>query len=713
MKKILRRILLGFLVLVLAFGLFVACGDDSSEKTEAVVDDYVNEDYVSPTSVKSVSLTEDGTLSMKRAKRSGNGSGCASDTWTIFVYMCGSDLESDDGSATDDMEEMLDAGTGENIKYIVQTGGANEWWSDDIDASKIQRFEICQNECTLVDEEPLADMGDADTLADFLSWGLETYPAEHTALIFWDHGGGSISGVCFDELYDYDSLSLTDIDNALFSVFDLMGHNFEFIGFDACLMGTVESANVLASYADYMIASQETVPGYGWNYRRLGYYIKYHTDASGAEIGKNFVDEYFDELDFLSYGPNLTMSVIDLSKIDAFVEAFNTYAYNLYNATEDAATLSGVMRSALKVDNFGGNNDAVGYTNMVDLKGLIQAGSSYADGADAALAALSEAVVYTKSGSSHAAAGGLSVYYPLEVQGSTELGTFGDVAISPYYLAYVDRSAYGAANAGDTSDYDVSKVIDIWSETNNAGSAESDNESYWDDYGDYEQTGESSLITFDEEPALTSDGSYSFTLSAEGVVNASDIQALVYQVSSDGEDIIELGYSTDFYADIHDDGSLTVSDSFDGYWFSLPDGQNLAVYVMTETDDAVVFSSPITLNGEETNLIFTYNSDNTVEINGTWDGIHSNGMAAREYKELHTGDKIIPVYDAINIETVDTLNYVGQEYTWEEDANVNFGLLADADYLYCFIIDDVYGDYYQTDSVMFGIENGQPYYYYE
>ncbi len=714
MKKVLRGILLAFLALVLAFVLFVACGDDSSSnKSEAAVDNYVNEDYVSPTYAKRVSLTEDGCLSTERSQRSGNGSGCASDTWTVFVYMCGADLESEDGSASDDMEEMLDADTDENVKFIVQTGGAKQWQSNDIDSSKIQRFEICKNQRTLVDEQPLEDMGDADSLADFLRWGIETYPAEHTALIFWNHGGGSISGVCFDELYDSDSLSLKDIDNALFSVFDLMGHNFEFIGFDACLMGTVESANILASYADYMFASQETEPGYGWNYRRLGYYIKHHTDANGDEIGKNLVDEYFDELSDLKCGPTLTMSVIDLSKIDAFVSAFNQYAYNLYNATEDAEKLSGMAKNALDVDNFGGNNKAVGYTNMVDLKGLIEAGSNYADGADEALATLSEAVVYTKSGSNHTSASGLSVYYPLEVEGSSELGIFGDVAISPYYLAYVDRNVYGAANAGNTSDYDAFQIINIWTETNNAGGTESEDNAYWDAYDDYAQTGASPLITFSESPALSSEGTFGFTLSPEGVLNTSDIQALVYQVSYDGEDLIELGYSTDLNTEVYDDGSLSVSDNFDGYWFSLPDGQSLAVYVITEMDDAIVFASPITLNGEETNLIFTYYANNTVGIDGTWDGIESNGMAARDYKTLYVGDKIVPKYDAVNMETGESVRYAGEEYTCVEDTHVNFQLLSDADYLYCYIIDDVYGDYYQTDSIMFNIENGQPYYYSE
>ena len=713
--KILSRVGIVLAALVIAFILFVACGDDSSdsrkETTAASVDSHVNSDYVSPSYAKKVALADDGTLSIERSQRSGNGSGCASDTWTILVYMCGSNLESDDGSASDDIAEMLDVEKADNIRFVIQTGGASKWENSNIDATKIQRFEINNKKLTLADEQELADMGKSETLSSFLRWGIEKYPAEHTALILWDHGGGSISGVCFDDLYDSDSLSLKDVDNALFDVFDLMGHNFDFIGFDACLMGTVESANILASYADYMIASQETVPGYGWNYRRLGNYIRKNPTANGGDIGKYFIDEYFDQYSDLKCANTLTMSVVDLSKIDAFTVAFNRFAHNLYSATEDTSRLSGVTRNILKADNFGGNNKAVGYTNMVDLKGLIESGSEYAQGADEALAALADAVVYSRGGSDHSAACGLSVYYPLEVSGSTELGTFGDVAISPYYLAYVDRSAYGMTHTGDTSGYDSSEIIDIWTASNSTDA--SGDAAYWNSYS-YETTGESPLITFTSAPALDGEGNYSFTLTPDGLMNTSDVQALVYQVSNDSEDLIELGYSTDINMSVQDDLYATFSDNFNGRWFSLPDGQNLAVYVMTQTDEYIVFSSPITLNGEDTNLIFTYYlTEDTVGLNGTWDGIGENGMASRDYKTLYVGDVIVPKYDAVNIESEESVSYVGNEYTCVKDTHVAFRLLEDADYLYCFIIDDIYGDYYQTNAVYFNVENGKPYYYSE
>ena len=47
--------------------------------------------------------------------------------WALYVYMCGSNLESDDGSSTKDILEMLDADIPDSVKVIVMTGGASRW----------------------------------------------------------------------------------------------------------------------------------------------------------------------------------------------------------------------------------------------------------------------------------------------------------------------------------------------------------------------------------------------------------------------------------------------------------------------------------------------------------------------------------------------------------------------------------------------------------
>lgn len=160
--------------------------------------------------------------------------------WTIFVYLCGTDLESEGNAASADIYEAISAQYSEDVHIVYQTGGTGQWYLD-FSNSTIQRYVNIEGDIELVDEIPNASMGSADTLADFVSWGVENYPAENMGLVFWNHGGGSISGVCFDELHESDSLSLREIDKALNSVYDKMTDKFEFIGFDACLMSTLEN----------------------------------------------------------------------------------------------------------------------------------------------------------------------------------------------------------------------------------------------------------------------------------------------------------------------------------------------------------------------------------------------------------------------------------------------------------------------------------------
>ena len=83
-------------------------------------------------------------------------------------------------------------------------------------------------------------------------YGVQHYPAERMGVILWDHGSGSINGVCFDEQYEYDSLSVAEMAAAFDRVYDSMTDRFEFIGFDACLMSTLEVANQLVPYARYL-----------------------------------------------------------------------------------------------------------------------------------------------------------------------------------------------------------------------------------------------------------------------------------------------------------------------------------------------------------------------------------------------------------------------------------------------------------------------------
>ena len=633
-------------------------------------------------------------------------------TWTVMVYFCGSNLESEDGMASGDIAEMMESSAEGNVQFLIFTGGAEEW-QNGVDASKNQIYCISGGDAELVWEGDLQNMGESSTLAGFLDYGIQNYPAANMGLVFWDHGGGSISGVCFDDFYDSDSLFLKEIDAALFSVYDKMTEPFEFIGFDACLMSTVETAAILASHANYMVASEETEPGYGWDYTAIGNFLHENPAASGAELGKVICDSFYDMCRGIGSENEATLSVVDLTKIDDLMLAFDAYAKDIYELTDGSDELSRVVRNITAADNFGGNNKSSGYTNMVDLGGIIQAGTQQSGNASAAMAALQKAVVYTKNGSDHQNACGLSSYYPLKIEGSQELGIFKDVCISSYYLGLVDKLAYGAAGAGDIGSYDniplIASFLGDWS----GGSYTSADYTYtpeidaqWEQLDDAD--GQSRYISFETEPEVDEDGNYGFVLTQEALGCTDCVEAAVYMMTDDLTEIIELGYTGDIACD-YEEGIFV--DNFDGYWFSLPDGQLLAAYLMEECDGYDLYSSPVTVNGEETNLIFAYDYENTeVYFISVWDGISETGAAARNDRELTKGDVIVPLYYATSVETDEESYYYGDEYVYDGTSEPGFNYLYDGEYLYGFLINDIFGSYYETDYINFTVADDEIYF---
>ena len=108
--------------------------------------------------------------------------------WTFMVYLDGDN--NIEGDAIADFLEMAEVGSTTDLNIIVQLdllGGPNT-----------RRFRVTQGMApSEVDAlEPIgeANMGDPQTLVDFVQWAATNYPAERYALVLWDHGGGWRAG---------------------------------------------------------------------------------------------------------------------------------------------------------------------------------------------------------------------------------------------------------------------------------------------------------------------------------------------------------------------------------------------------------------------------------------------------------------------------------------------------------------------------------------
>ena len=176
--------------------------------------------------------------------------------------MCGTDLESKYGMASSDMEEMRSAAFGDNVNVIIFTGGCSQWKVSGISNKVNQIYQIKNGQIgRIVEDAGSKPMTDPNNLASFIQFCAKNFPANRNELILWDHGGGSVTGYGYDEKNkNSGSMSLAGVNQAL----KAGGVKFDFIGFDACLMATAETALMLNEHADYLIASEETEPGIGW-----------------------------------------------------------------------------------------------------------------------------------------------------------------------------------------------------------------------------------------------------------------------------------------------------------------------------------------------------------------------------------------------------------------------------------------------------------------
>ena len=326
---------------------------------------------------------------------------------TVMVYMCGSNLETLNGSATADIGEMLASGMdADRVNLVVMAGGSKRW-EKDVPPGEVATIEFFSRSGALkkrtVNHEAGVNMGERQTLSEFIRASVKEYPAEKYALILWDHGAGPMGGICLDEINDSDRLSLSELSWALEAA--RLPEKLSWIGFDACLMSTVEVASAMAPYAEYMIASEETEPGTGWNYAFLK---GIQCDADGAETGRRIVDLYFQTP--VEEGVRLTLSCTDLSRVEPVVTAMDRFFRQISKGV-DKRSFALLSQLRLASTGFGDNVRGIesdGY-DLVDLMDLTRKYSGESD-AGPLLEALESAVVYALPRSE--AVGGLSVYHP-------------------------------------------------------------------------------------------------------------------------------------------------------------------------------------------------------------------------------------------------------------------------------------------------------------
>ena len=589
----------------------------------------------------------------KRTVIKGNGE----DVVTLMVYMCGTDLESKYGMASSDMEEMRSATFGDNVNVIIFTGGCSKWKVSGISNSVNPIYQIKNGQIgRIVEDAGNKAMTDPNNLASFIQFCSKNFPANRNELILWDHGGGSVTGYGYDEKNQRSgSMSLAGVNQALKSG----GVKFDFVGFDACLMATAETALMLNEHADYLIASEETEPGIGWYYTNWLTKLGSNTSTPTLEIGKVIVDDFVTECAKKCRGQKTTLSVIDLAEfsntvpkdLTAFAKSVSDkIAKDEYKDISNARYSTREFAESTRIDQ-------VDLVNLAENIGTPEA--------KALAESLKNSVKYNRTSSNMTNAYGVSIYFPYQRASYVDkaCSTYSEIGMDSEYSKCIKQFAKvetggqiaaggtgsvlgslfgGTASSGSSGSSDmIGSLLSsfLGGGRSIAGLDETNTEFMKDtdvsDTADYLSTHyfDSSKLTWEEK-----NGTYTMKLAESQweMVHMLDLNMFY----DDGEGYIDLGLDN-IYS--FDNGNL-VADT-EKNWLSI--NGNVVAYYHTDTtksgNDTIISGYvPAFLNGERVNLIIQFvNDDNGSIVGASTDYVGGETEAvAKNLTEINVGDTL-------------------------------------------------------------------------
>jgi len=663
---------------------------------------------------------DDTVVSSARAKRTkiiGNNN----DKVTIMLYMCGTDLESKYGMGSSDMGEIAAAKYGDNVNIIVYTGGCKGWKTQGISNKVNQIYQIKDGGLRqLVADDGNKAMTSPDTLAGFIKYCNTNFPANRNELIFWDHGGGSVSGYGYDEKMGNGSMDLANISKALKSA----NVKFDFIGFDACLMATAENALMLNDYADYLIASEETEPGVGWYYTNWVTKLGSNTSMPTLEIGKNIVDDFVAKCAEKCRGQKTTLSVIDLAEFSATVPSkLNTFA----NSVSTLIT----NKEYQKVSDARYGTREFAEKNKIDQVDLVDLAENMATQEGVELsAAIKGAVKYNRTSSNVSNAHGVSIYFPYKRTSYVDpaCSTYSQIGMSDAYSKCIRQFAKletsGQIAAGGSSSPFAALLGGGSSGTSGGADAISSLLGAFLGGGRSVQIDglDKSNIAFMSDSTISNDSAADFV-----ALNHFDVENLVWTQKGseyrmtlpdeqwalvhsldlnmfydDGEGYIDLGLDSVYS---FKDGDLIADTSRN--WLAI-DGHTIAYYhtdTVEDGDDYTITGYvPAYLNNERVNLILIFDSENP---NGYIAGAEpayvneETDTIGKGITDLEEGDKIdfICDYYTYDGEYMDTY-YLGDTLTYSEDMKISNTDVGKGEVRLMYHFTDIYNQEYWSEPIV-------------
>lgn len=614
--------------------------------------------------------------------------GNASDTYTLMLYMCASDLESECGFATEDLNEIMYGYTAGNLNVIVQTGGTAEWQHTVVADDRCQRYRVTEDGLELVDDSlGMQNMADSATLTDFIQYCSSNYAADHYGLVLWDHGGGVVGGYGYDENFGGDSMSLTEMSRALG---DASVH-LDMLGFDACLMANFETCLMAAPYADYLIASEEPEPGCGWYYTDWIGKLSENCGIPPKRYGRQIIDDYITESGWDSPSMYSTLGMFDLQQVtQKLLPALSQFS--------DDAVQQLSAGEYRRISQSRSNTRAVYQSELDHIDLLDYAQHSQSETADQLEQAVSDCVVYYRETENGSGDNGLSILFPYYDLSALDMleEMYQTLGYDDAYPAFLEQFANVMAG-GQIS------VSGFSNTQNHAAASEYSGFQWFDADAGYD---ESYYETYSADLSLLEttevDGRCVLELSEEDWEIVNDAAMQMFAVY-DGF-YVDMGL--DDYCEFDDYGNLIVE--YDQTWVAL-DGQVVPFFHESYTSDGDSFftcgSVPCVYNGIDAEIVLVWDTEHPSGYAAGVRPVYTDSVAAKGLYDICDGDTFQVYYDIYDedLNYVETMTLDDEIFTVQDSLEVGYADAAEqlGDTFIYYVLEDIYNNTYYTDSIAY------------
>lgn len=614
--------------------------------------------------------------------------GNASDTYTLMLYMCASDLESECGFATEDLNEIMYGYTAGNLNVIVQTGGTAEWQNTVVADDRCQRYQVTEDGLELVDDSlGMQNMADSATLTDFIQYCSSNYAADHYGLVLWDHGGGVVGGYGYDENFGGDSMSLTEMSRALG---DASVH-LDMLGFDACLMANFETCLMAAPYADYLIASEEPEPGCGWYYTDWIGKLSENCGIPPKRYGRQIIDDYITESGWDSPSMYSTLGMFDLQQVtQKLLPALSQFS--------DDAVQQLSAGEYRRISQSRSNTRAVYQSELDHIDLLDYAQHSQSETADQLEQAVSDCVVYYRETENGSGDNGLSILFPYYDLSALDMleEMYQTLGYDDAYSAFLEQFANVMAG-GQIS------VSGFSNTQNHAAASEYSGFQWFDADAGYD---ESYYETYSADLSLLEttevDGRWVLELSEEDWEIVNDAAMQMFAVY-DGF-YVDMGL--DDYCEFDDYGNLIVE--YDQTWVAL-DGQVVPFFHESYTSDGDSFftcgSVPCVYNGIDAEIVLVWDTEHPSGYAAGVRPVYTDSVAAKGLYDICDGDTFQVYYDIYDedLNYVETMTLDDEIFTVQDSLEVGYADAAEqlGDTFIYYVLEDIYNNTYYTDSIAY------------